>query len=142
MVDHRAQELSELARGRMQAALPGLLGAMRRRRRRRQLARAGIAVLVCTGLVVLWQRGGDADPMPVAPPAPVVALPLCVQVGDDPQVVARLSVATVVRAEWYLDDAGLQDLLRGGDRPDGLVRALGQVLVSAAAVDPFPTLAP
>ncbi|MBL8728721.1 MAG: hypothetical protein JNM25_09850 [Planctomycetes bacterium] len=142
MVEHRAWQLSELARARMGAALPGLLGAMRRRRRRRQLARAGIAVSVLIALVALWSQGGVADAEPTFPPLPVVAPPLCVQVGDDPQVVARLSVATVVRAEWFLDDAGLQRLLRGCDRPDGLVRVDRQVLVSAAAVDPFPMLSP
>jgi len=142
MVDRVERRLSEMAQARQQADLPGLLGALQRRRRRRRAARATVLALGLVGALLLWPRPRDEVATPVAPPPPLMAQPSWTMVADDPQVVARLRVATVVRPEWFVDDGQLQALLRAGDRPDGLVRARGQVLVSAAAVDPFPRLSP
>lgn len=142
MVDRDERRLSEVARARLHADLPGLLGSMRQRRRRRRAARATVLALGLGGALLLWPRRADEVAPPVAPPPPILVRPGWTMVADDPQVVARLRVATVVRPEWFVDDGQLQALLRAADRPDGLVRARGQVLVSAAAVDPFPTLSP
>jgi hypothetical protein len=132
--------LSELARARMQADLPVLLAAVRWRRRRRRLVRTGVALLVLGVAFAVWVSRGDPTPAPVAPGP--VAQPRWITVRDDLQIVSRLQVSTAVRAEWFLDDAGLQALLRTGDRPDGLVRVDQKVLVSGAAVDAFPALSP
>ena len=56
-------------------------------------------------------------------------------ITDDPTVLQRCEVVSVSRAEWFVDDAGLQDLLAGAARPAGLVRIAGQVLVDPAAMD-------
>lgn len=139
--------LGERARARRDAMLPGLLAAVRWRRRRHRAARAG-AVVLLFGLVALWRwPGGEPTGAPTAPAVtPSIAAPIAAsawqRVPNVPDIVARCSVATTARAEWFVDDHELQRLLRDDDRPSGLVRTRGEVLVSAAAIDPFPTLAP
>jgi hypothetical protein len=64
-------------------------------------------------------------------------------VGDDPTVLARCEVAPPApgqAAAWAIGDDELQAELRALGRPAGLVRVRDRVLVSAAAVDPFPRL--
>ena len=124
----------------MEADLPGLLGAVRRRRRRRQVVRAAAAAVVLGGVLAVWafaawQPWNTHD----APREPAARWSV---VAVDPGVVARCTAPTVVREEWFVDDYELQQLLRDAERPDGLVRVRGQVLVSSDAVDPFPELAP
>ncbi|MBL9078292.1 MAG: hypothetical protein JNL08_12355 [Planctomycetes bacterium] len=126
-----------MAQARRTAALPGLLAAVRWRRRRRRLLRAAAGLLLAAAAVgVAWPRP------PVDPGQPVAPSPAWRVVATDPTVLARCSAVTVVRPEWWIDDDGLQRLLREDDRPDGLVRTGGRVLVNRAAVDPFPVLQP
>lgn len=140
MADAGEGRLSAAAQARLQADLPGLLAALRGRRRRRQTVRAAVAtLLLVSGAAMVFRSGGAPTVVPVLPDG---TAPRCTIVRDDPQVLARLAVPTTVRAEWFVDDAGLQALLRAADRPDGLVRVDRQVLVSAEAVDPFPELQP
>lgn len=129
-------ELSPLARQRMAAQLPALLVVVRARRRRRLVRRAALA-LVALALPGLGWLLASAPTTP--PPAPgVAAAPAWVVVHDDPTILARCEVQPAVRPDWLLTDDGLQAELRAADRPDGLVRTGGVVLVSAAAVDPWP----
>ena len=62
---------------------------------------------------------------------------LATLVRDDPAAVVRHAVVTQPRAAWFVDDQGLQELLRTDGRADGLVRIDGRVLVRAAAIDPY-----
>lgn len=145
------------------ARLPELLRAVRRRGERRRRRRAAVAFFVGGLLLVLvgawWPRGerasGDLPPRspddaaPVAGPVagPVASSKAVVVAGsntamatvvrDDPAVVARHAVATQVHDVWFVDDSGLQALLRADGRADGLVRMDGRVLVRAAAIDPY-----
>jgi hypothetical protein len=128
--------LSEAARTRQRADLPRLLSAVRWRRRRRRLAQ-GAAVTMA--VAALWFAFGlGAGPAGPGRPSETVNAPRWTVVHDDPGVLARCTVPTVERSEWWIDDAGLRALLREAERPDGIVRVRGQVLVSADAVDPFP----
>lgn len=145
------------------ARLPELLRAVRRRGERRRRRRAAVAFFVGGLLLVLvgawWPSSERAsggrpprspdDAAPVAGPvtgpvassqAVVVAgsnIAMATVVRDDPAVVARHAVATKVQGTWFVDDAGLQALLRADGRADGLVRIDGRVLVRAAAIDPY-----
>ena len=47
-------------------------------------------------------------------------------------------VTPAARPEWYVDDDGLNDLLRAAKGRGGIVRAAGRVFVNAAAIDPWP----
>lgn len=145
MAEFADRSLGAEARRRMDVALPHLLRALRWRRRRRHLRRAGVAVVLLASAVFAFRQPSTGAPSPSPPPPPrepVAAAESWSLVGNDPAVVNRCAVATVVRREWFVDDAGLQQMLRDDARPAGLVRAQGQVLVSAAAVDPFPALQP
>ena len=129
--------LSALAAARRQQMLPELLTAVRRRRRRRHKSRAAAVVAVVV-MAVLW-----ADPFAgqetVAPSPPATEAQASWETfRDDAALVARCRVATVTRAEWFVDDDGLQQLLTGSGRDAGLVRRGGHVQVSAAAIDPWP----
>ncbi len=138
------------------ARLPELLRAVRRRgERRRRRRRAAVAFFVGGLLLVLvgawWPSSERAsgDPPPSSPDdaAPVASSRAVVVAGsttalatvvrDDPAVVARHAVATQVHDAWFVDDTGLQALLRADGRADGLVRIDGRVLVRAAAIDPY-----
>ena len=128
--------LSAAASRRMREALPGLLGAVRWRRRRRVAVRAAALSL----LVAVWSWSpwsGEPSEDGVAP-GPVASAPRWVVIADDPSVLARCEVASRIDPAWFVDDAGLQNLLRLDARPDGLVRAGARVMVAAAAVDAWP----
>lgn len=133
-------ELSALAAQRRDALLPDLLDSLRgrmRRARRRRLAVA-TATLASLTLLLSWPSSRPASPSSV----PFAAAGSWTECRDDAGVAARCTVATVVRADWFVGDDDLQALLRRGDRPAGLVRAGDRVLVAAAAVDPWPGEAP
>lgn len=136
------------------ARLPELLRAVRRRgerrRRRRALVALAGALLVLAVAAVSWPRApGSAPAEPSRTPsertgaanrAVVVAGSRTVMatfVRDDPAAVSRHAVATQSRAAWFVDDSGLQALLRADGRADGLVRIDGRVHVRAAAIDPY-----
>ena len=80
--------------------------------------------------------------MPVGPDGPVGPSPraICQTVHNDPAVLGRYRVESTVREEWFVDDDGLQEFLRQGERPAGIVRIRGKVLVAKGALDPFPEL--
>lgn len=135
-------DLGPAARQRRQAILPGLLAAVRRRRRRRRVIRAGAAALV-VALAAVWLpslRGGASEARPQPHPQPVraEARPGWTTFRDDPTALARCTVATVTRPEWFVDDDGLNALLRAAGRRPGVVRAAGRVEVNPASVDPWP----
>jgi len=145
----RNQEMSSFARQRMATMLPDLLGAVRSRRRRRVAARATVATTVAAALlavlVTLWPKGGDrgAVPSPNGPQHHIAAVPFtCEVVRDIPGVVARYRVATPKHKDWFVGDAELQNFLRNAERPDGIVRVSGKVVVASSALDPFPEVAP
>lgn len=134
-------QLSAIARRRMSAMLPELLSAVRARRRRRHVRRAATVALLVGAPIALWW--GSASAPPATPRnGDVAAAPPAVIVDTDPAIVARCTVATVERSEWYVDDAGLQELLRADERDAGLVRIGERVLVSASAIDPWPSDGP
>lgn len=129
--------LSPRARQRMAALLPDLLGAVRARRRRRHVRRAAVALMAAALPLFAWQFATATAPR--RDPPEVAAAPSWRVVHDDPTVLTRCAVGTRERAEWFVDDDGLQAALRAAERPMGLVRTRGQVLVSAMAIDPWPS---
>ncbi|MBL8737304.1 MAG: hypothetical protein JNL12_12810 [Planctomycetes bacterium] len=153
--------LSVAAQRSRDARLPGLLLAVRRRGRRRRRRRAFVAAVLLVLLAVVVGRAfgpgvassPDAWPSPPAfahgePRRPNVAAAQVVVVPgsatatatfvrDDPGVLARHAVATQERGAWFVDDAGLQALLREDGRAEGLVRLAERVLVRADVVDPY-----
>ena len=136
MADGNELDLSVTAAACMRERLPGLLAVVRARRRRR---RAGLAAWLLLGVVVLASPWWRAPAPHVPKAAPVAVVPAWTVVRDDPTVVARHTVTVAPRAEWYVvDDGELQALLAADHREAGLVRARGQLLVSRAAIDPFP----
>ena len=109
---------------------------MRQRRQRRRALQAALALgVLAFGLAWLrpWRspaaRPGERERGGVAQATAWTSF------DDDPTVVSRREAATAVRAEWFLDDAGLERLLAAAARPSGIVRAGGQVFVAAAAID-------
>src|SRR5688500_5066752 len=110
--------LSPQGKQRMDAALPQLLCAVRARRRRRHARRAAAVVLLAGSMVgapiAAWWADAGVPPCP--PPGDVAVTSRIVVVDTDPAVLARCVVPAVDRAEWYVDDAGLQELLRADDR--------------------------
>jgi hypothetical protein len=130
-------ELSARAAQRRDALLPDLLDSLRgrvRRARRRRLTLAAVA-LVLLAVLLPWS---PADVPAARPTAPLATGPAWTECRDDPDVVGRCTVATVVRGAWFVGDDDLQALLHDADRPAGLVRTGARVLVAAAAVDPWP----
>lgn len=143
------------------ARLPELLLVVRRRGRRRRRRRAFVAagLLVLLAVVVGRAFGAGAGRSPALSPSPpaiahgeprrpnvaaaqVVVVPgsataTATFVRDDPGVLARHVVATQEQAAWFVDDAGLQALLREDGRAEGLVRLAERVLVRADVVDPY-----
>lgn len=143
------------------ARLPELLLALRRRGRRRRRRRAFVAVVLSVALTVAVGRafgpglGRSPKALPSPPPIAhseprrpsVPAAQVVVVTGsattrativrDDPGVLARRAVATQAHAAWFVDDAGLQALLREDGRAEGLVRLAERVLVRADVVDPY-----
>ncbi len=134
------RELSPRAIARRDALLPALLAEVRARARRRRVRRAAVAVLLVAVAVLAWPLA-SASPHVATPrePAPVASRPTVQIVGDDPTILARCSVPTRERAQWWIRDDELQRLLASDGRTAGLVRVDGRVLVSADAVDPFPS---
>lgn len=146
--------LSAAAQHCRDARLPELLRAVRRRgerrRRRRALVALSGAALVLAVVAASWPCA--PVPSPVGPSrtpsersaaashAVVVTdsrTTLSSFVRDDPAAVSRHAVATQARADWFVDDSELQQLLRADGRADGLVRLDGRVLVRAAVIDPY-----
>lgn len=133
-------ELSAAAAQRMDALLPELLDTLRSRVRRARRRRAIVAILLLVLPVPLltWRHSA-----PAAPPIASAAFARgWTEVRDDPGVRTRCEVATVVRSAWFAGDDEVQELLRAAAKPAGLVRAGDRVFVSAAALDPWPTVAP
>lgn len=145
----RNQQMSSLARQRMAGMLPGMLGAVRWRRRRRHIVRGSVLAVAAVLLVSYWQdRGAVVTPIasvPVAPDASAsqqtASSMVCEVVRDVPGVVDRYRVVGNKHVAWYASDAQLQDFLRDADRPSGIVRVSGRVIVTEAALDPFPLMA-
>lgn len=148
------QEMSSLARQRMAGMLPGMLGAVRWRRRRRHIVRGSVLAVVTVLLVSFWPRsfwkdnGAALTPIASVPVAPgasasqqAASSMVCEVVRDIPGVVDRYRVAGNKHVEWYANDDQLQDFLRDADRPNGIVRVSGKVIVTEAALDPFPVMA-
>lgn len=143
------------------ARLPELLHAVRRRGRRRRRRRAFVAVVLLVVLTVAVGRafgpglGRSPNALPSPPPIAhgephrpsVAAAQVVVVTGsattratvvrDDPGALARHAVATQEHAAWFVDDAGLQAMLREDGRAEGLVRLGERVLVHADVVDPY-----
>lgn len=144
MVDS-GQSLGVVARQRMQAGLPELLAVVRARGRRRRRRRAGFVLAAVLSVVLggfgWWCAAGRAAPAVVPPPPSAMASAVEI-VPDDPTVLARCSVPTVVRSEWFVDDDGLQALLRSAERDAGLVRTRDRVLLAATAVDSLAAMRP
>lgn len=150
----RNQEMSSLAHQRMTTMLPELLGAVRGRRRRRVAARVAMVAAMLALLVSYWpgmggqardskrpgsdhssqmanvRDGGSSSGMPFA----------CEVVRDVPGIVERYRGTSSKHEQWFVGDDELQDFLRKADRPEGLVRVAGKVVVASAALDPFPVL--
>ena len=124
--------LGALARARKAAGLAPLLLVVRRRRRRRRAVQAATVVLLAALSLRFLLPSPDAAA--VALREPIATAPD----GREPFVLERLMVPTTVRAEWFVDDPELQQLLRDAGRPAGLVRIGERVQVDAAAVDPWP----
>ncbi|MCA8952310.1 MAG: hypothetical protein KDE27_22555 [Planctomycetes bacterium] len=141
-----AVDLGPEALQRRSAMLPELLRAVRGRRRRRQVRRLGLAAaalaLAALGLHrVFGDRGpgrGIATPVADGNDPEVAATPVWTTFGNDPAALARCVVTPAARPEWYVDDDGLNDLLRAAKGRGGIVRAAGRVFVNAAAIDPWP----
>ena len=138
MAENHFPVLSPLAAQRQQAMLPDLLAAVRGRRQRRQARRAAVLAAALLAIAwLLWPRPALAPRATDAPVAPVAQAPSWSSFGDDPSVLARCAVAPAVRAEWFVDDATLHDLLATDARPAGVVRIGSEVRVGAEAIDPW-----
>ena len=143
----RNQEMSSLARQRMASMLPDMLGAVRWRRRRRHIVRGTVLAVAAVLLVGYWPNGGTAPdviaPVAIGPLGPQQAgsSVVCEVVRDIPGVVDRYRATGAKHLEWFVSDDELQDFLRDANRPNGIVRVSGKVLVTEAALDPFPVLA-
>lgn len=145
--------LSAAACERKAAMLPGLLGELRARRRRRVVLRTVAAGGALAAVLVLWSLLGRADGAtdttggePRGPFAGAGAdaggartVSVCEVVHDRPDVLQRYAVSRAVPGEWFVDDDGLQQLLRDGARPSGLIRVGGRVLVGDGTLDAFPS---
>lgn len=139
------QEMSSLARERMATMLPDLLGAVRSRRRKRVAVRASVVAALLALLVTFWPDSGDFASVPpqAGTPQVIAGAPFsCEVVRDIPGVVARYRVATPEHKAWFVGDDELQDFLRTAERPEGIVRVSGKVVVASSALDPFPELEP
>lgn len=133
---HANLELSAAAAVRRAQMLPELLGAVRGRRRRRQAMRAAAALAVLVTVVVWWNPfGAGADR---SPPSPLALAAGWSTFRDDPSLPARYRVATVRKAEWFVDEDGMRELLAAAGRDTGSVRQGGAVRFSSAALDPWP----
>jgi len=134
-------ELSARALQRRDSLLPELLGAVRARRARAKVRRAAVVVVACVVCAIAtWRLAAPHAPAGRAPDTHTA--PLWTTLHDDPTILARREVPTRERPEWQLSDDGLRRELRAAERPDGLVRVKDRVLVSAAAVDPWPSDSP
>jgi hypothetical protein len=129
-------ELSARALQRRDSLLPALLGAVRARRARARVRRAAVVAACVVSAIATWQLAGPHAPGRRAPDTHTASAWRTLQ--DDPTILARREVPTRERAEWQLSDDALRRELRAAERPDGLVRVKDRVLVSAAAVDPWP----
>ena len=130
-------ELSPAARARQQAMLPELLTAVKHRRRRRHVVRATVALLF-VGVVAFAAQSLWRSDEPVSPGPGPNDVAAWTTFRDDPATRERYVVATVRKREWFVDDDGLNDLLRESGRRTGIIRAGGRVAVNEAAVDPWP----
>lgn len=117
------------------AMLAPMVAAVRRRRHRRQALRAALAVAVVALGFATWRS--FAPRAAATPSVPLLAPVTCQVVAVDPTVMNRLTVATTVRTEWFVDDRALANLLAAAQRPSGLVRSRDTVWVVASAVDPI-----
>lgn len=161
----RNQEMSPLARQRMAAMLPEMLGAVRWRRRRRHIVNGSVLAVAAVLLIGYWPTD-DRSLSPVGPmvSGPMVSGPMvggpgagaaqqsgdqqsgarttvvCEVFGDLPGVVDRYRATGGSYTEWFVGDEELQSFLREAQRPHGIVRVSGKVTVTAAALDPFPVM--
>lgn len=144
----RNQEMSSRARERMATMLPELLGAVRSRRRRRVAVRTGAVAALVALLITMWPADGGigsgiGSGLPGDPSHQQVAAARpfkCEVVHDVEGVLERFAGATPNHKKWFVGDDELQEFLRGADRPQGIVRISGKVVVSSDALDPFPEL--
>lgn len=142
-------DLGAMARQRMDALLPELLGTLRARVRRARRRRMLAALVLVAIPAVSWPLLGSPSGTPSSAPPGTPTVPAAAvanvgwsEVHDDAGVLARCEVVAVARASWFAGDAELQGLLREADKPAGLVRAGERVFVRADAIDPWPALAP
>jgi hypothetical protein len=98
-----------------------------RRRRGRAAVRWGVAAMLVAATLPTALRGPDWTPTPIspAPPAGRVAYADLEVVRDDPGVLARCAV----------DDTELLTTLAAADRPTGLIRVPGRVILTADVLD-------
>lgn len=129
-----------LVQARKAELLPAMLREVRGRRRRRRLVRAastcGVCLVVATLAWWLFPARSVATPADAAPPGRSAFV--CEVVGNRPGVLERFGVGQpAIERDWRIDDGELLEWLRHDQRPGGLVRVGGRVLVLAEAVDPL-----
>ena len=114
--------LSVAGAHRRQAMLAQLQDTVVRRRRRKHTLRTAAAAAVLGSLA--WWAVGRNDAVPARPNAPQVAAHSRTEVvRDDPTIVARyLAKPATLRADIWIDDSQLLDLLERAGRPTGLIR--------------------
>lgn len=105
-----------------------LAGRVVRRRQRRQAVRAAFAGAVV--LAVLY----TVLPAPWSPARkPTTDAPLIV--GNDPQILARCTVAATVPKDVFIGDVELRELLRSAGQDVGIARSGDRVLVPGLVAD-------
>ena len=135
-LDQGPVALSDAGAARRAAMRDALAGAVFARRRRRQAARfvvSSVTLIALTSLSWLLAPGSTGEPLRAPMALRHVEFHTIVNRSD---VLTRYTApSTKVRPGTLIDDDGLLQLLAAADRPTGLIRVEGKVILTAKVTD-------